>query len=359
LKKVSHILIVAPSFPKEENQGIVIPPLQLYVRELKRKFPSLKISILALHFPYQEDSYEWNGCSIYPVNAGNGPLLLRPLYWLKAFRILKKIHRACPIDLVHSFWLHEPAFIAQRFASKNSIPHLATLMGQDAKASNRYLRFLRLNKIRLVCLSQFQKSVFESHASHTIEAVIPFGISDLDTGMPALSQNRIVDVIAVSSLIPLKRLDILIECVRKLKEYKKDIRVLLVGGGPLQEELQNQINALDLSQHVQLTGQLDRKTCLEKMNTAKIFVHTSKYEGQGYVVNEALALGCQVVSLNESFDFTHPDFFLVKTKEALVAKVSELLKEEKFIRKSAIPFSMSDTLVAYQHVLLGIGKRFE
>lgn len=350
---------MAPSFSNGENQGIVIPPLQAYVRELRRKYPNLKISILALHFPFTSQPYEWNGCTVYPVNAANGNILLRPFYWLKAFRLLKKIHQTQTVDLVQSFWLHEPALIAQRFASKNQIPHVATLMGQEAKPSNRYLRFLSLASSQLVCLSEFQKAVFESHSPHPVNAVIPFGISDLDPDLLPPSKNRTIDLIAVSSLIPLKRMDLFIEAIEEVKKNLIDIQVLIVGKGILYDLLQQKIDDSGLSKNVRLTGQLDRKTCMETMNSSRIFVHTSVYEGQGYAVLEALAMGCEVVSMNESFFCTHPAFSYVKTKEALVSKILDLLNQKNVPREKVVPITMLETLQAYERLFQESGISFQ
>jgi 1,2-diacylglycerol 3-alpha-glucosyltransferase len=343
-----HILIVSPAFPQTSEQGIVIPPLQLYLSALSSRYPQLKISVIALHFPFTTTPYSLNKCMVYPMNGKNGFLLWRPLVWFRTRSTIQKIQQETPIDGIHSFWYNEPAFLGDRMAKKLKVPHVSTLMGQDAKRDNAYLKFIRSKTIIRVALSTFQKSVFESHSNARIAEVIPFGISQLDNDLWSLSpQERTVDLLCVSSLIPLKQVHLFIRLVADIKAKLPHVKAVVIGDGPLRTVMEDEINHLGLAENITLLGEIPRKVCLAWMKQSKIVVHTSAYESQGYVLIEALALGCKVGVLTEGVNIACPSLYLAKDAQKLVNQVAEWLTDEKLQFESQVPLKMEDTVEKY------------
>ena len=103
-------------------------------------------------------------------------------------------------------------------AKKLKGPHISTLMWQDAKKDNSYLKFIRSKSMIRVTLSSFQKSVFETHSKYTIDQIIPFDISRIDSDLWNLPfQVRTVDLICFSSLISLKKVHLFIRLVASIK----------------------------------------------------------------------------------------------------------------------------------------------
>lgn len=76
----------------------------------------------------------------------------------------------------------------------------------------------------------------------------------------------------------------------------KDCRLMLIGEGPEAHNLQQLINSLHLQDHVLLAGPLENPYPILKR--AEIFVLSSKYEGFGNVLVEALALGKKIIASN-------------------------------------------------------------
>jgi glycosyltransferase involved in cell wall biosynthesis len=283
------------------------------------------------------------------MNGKNGSFLLRPMVWLRTRSIIKKIHQETPINLVHSFWYNEPAFLGEQMSKKLKVPHISTLMGQDAKKENSYLKFIRSKTMIRVTLSEFQKSVFESNSTYRIDAVIPFGISKLDSDLWSLQpQKRTVDLICVSSLIPLKQVHLFISIVASIKSKLPNIKAVVVGDGLYRRVLEDQIIHFGLEENVTLLGKLPRKECLSWMNQSKILVHTSEYEGQGYVLNEALALGCKVGTLSKGLEVHHPDFFIANDLQNLVNGLYHWLLNHELVYEYQVPLSMEDTIEKYR-----------
>jgi glycosyltransferase involved in cell wall biosynthesis len=360
LKKISHLVIIAPAFARNEEDGIIIPPLQLYLAELTHKYPDLKVSVIALHFPFTKIPYRFNNYSVYPMNGHNGFVLFRPLIWLKTLARLKKIHRETPIDCIHSFWYNEPALLGERMAKQLNLPHLSSFMGQDAKKDNTYLKLIRSNSMSRVTLSAFQKKVFESHSKYKINEIIPFGISDLDGDLWKLKpEERTIDLICVSSLIPLKQVYLFINLVADIKTKFPDIEAIVVGEGILKRDIEDQIKHFGLESNVTLIGKLPRKECLAWMKKSKILIHTSEYEGQGYVLNEALALGCKVGTISTSLDIENHNYYLAPNLQKLVIQVYDWLIDEEVEYESQVPIKMSDTLRNYEQLLQINGVSFK
>jgi glycosyltransferase involved in cell wall biosynthesis len=75
---------------------------------------------------------------------------------------------------------------------------------------------------------------------------------------------------------------------------KRDIRLVILGDGPQWDTIQKLIKLLDLSDHIYTPGFLINPYPL--IRNAACFVLSSKNEGFGNVLVEALALGCPIVS---------------------------------------------------------------
>ena len=79
-------MIITPSFGGGKNDGIIVPPLQIYVRKWLELNPEDHISIITIHYPFHRCSYSLFGADIYPMGAANGSILKRPKIWQSAIR---------------------------------------------------------------------------------------------------------------------------------------------------------------------------------------------------------------------------------------------------------------------------------
>lgn len=102
-------------------------------------------------------------------------------------------------------------------------------------------------------------------------------------------------VLAVARLERQKRLDRLLAAFAQVQQTSP-CRLLVLGEGCLREDLSKQINALGLTDRVQLFGVVDNP--FPFMKAAKLLVLSSDFEGLGNVLVESLAVGTPVVSLD-------------------------------------------------------------
>ena len=81
-----------------------------------------------------------------------------------------------------------------------------------------------------------------------------------------------------------------------LKKKHNNIKALIIGQDYSDGKWEQLILENDLTENVELLGLLPNSEVLKYMQQAKVLVHTSTFESQGYVFLEALKNGMQVVS---------------------------------------------------------------
>ena len=127
---------------------------------------------------------------------------------------------------------------------------------------------------------------------------VPIGIEPVETTGSEVIKGRYHDkkiVLSIGRLIPYKGFEYLIEAAKYLPE---DYRVIIGGTGPLQEQLEKQIAALNLEDKVSLEGYIKDGGLGAYYGAADVFVMSStmKTEAFGIVQIEAMSCGLPVVS---------------------------------------------------------------
>src|SRR5688572_2330226 len=146
MKSGKHIVILTPGFPKNEKDENCVPYLQVFVKYLIGHQTGYQISIIALQYPHYETEYSWNNINVYGCGGHDRKFPRRILTWRKCLKFFKRVHAGKRVDIIHSFWLNECAFLGNYFSKKYNIKHLCTLMGQDVKRPNIYFTLLPLSK---------------------------------------------------------------------------------------------------------------------------------------------------------------------------------------------------------------------
>jgi glycogen(starch) synthase len=105
-------------------------------------------------------------------------------------------------------------------------------------------------------------------------------------------------VLFVGSLIPRKGLRFLVEAAKKVVRIQADTKFLIVGDGPLRNQLYDSLKTANLSGNFKFLGNLKDNVLPAIYNCADVFVLPSIQEGQGIVLLEAQASGKPVVAFN-------------------------------------------------------------
>jgi glycosyltransferase involved in cell wall biosynthesis len=104
-------------------------------------------------------------------------------------------------------------------------------------------------------------------------------------------------VVAVGRLIEQKDHATLLRAFARVHETRPDARLAILGWGRLEGALRAQIGELGLDDAAFLLGRVEPRDWLER---ADVFVHTSRWEGFGIVLLEAMLSGLPVVATRVS-----------------------------------------------------------
>lgn len=102
------------------------------------------------------------------------------------------------------------------------------------------------------------------------------------------------DIIYLGRLTYAKNPERLIKIINDVKKRGYNIKVAIVGMGELYENIKNLIDSFELNKNINLFGYITNPYKI--LNSSKILVMTSRYEGTPMVALEAMALGKPIIS---------------------------------------------------------------
>lgn len=102
--------------------------------------------------------------------------------------------------------------------------------------------------------------------------------------------------LTIGSLLPIKGFDLLINAFHKTGLAKKKCRLIIIGGGTEQKNLQAQINKLSLHKSVTLVGRKNKQEIIYYMQNTHAFILSSHSETFSVVCIEAMAQGIPVIA---------------------------------------------------------------
>jgi glycosyltransferase involved in cell wall biosynthesis len=349
--KEKAFVILSPAFATDETES-VIPAQELLVRMFNRLYPSLKIIVLAFHFPVKrEHEYDWFGNKVITGNGAMKGGLHSLRLWLRVWNQLRHLKQAYEVIGLFSFFCSECAFVGHYFAKRYKLKHRIWIMGQDAKKGNHQVKRIKPKPEELAAISDFIQAEFERNYHIKPKHIIPFGVdASLFDSIP---QHRDIDIMGAGSLILLKQFDQFIDIVGMVAKDIPGINTAISGNGPEEENIRTRIRSLQLENQVTLTGKKTHKETLAMMQRCKIFLHTSSYEGMSVACLEALCAGAQVITFCRSMNADIPGWNVVSTKEEMVHKVIELLQANNLEYKAALPFSLEGTAISIMNLFTG------
>lgn len=105
--------------------------------------------------------------------------------------------------------------------------------------------------------------------------------------------NKIINIVTVGRLCHQKGIDIMLNNIKILLEQRDDFRLYIIGDGPDRKKLEGLANKLNLDQYVTFLG--NQKNPYKYLKEMDVFYLSSRYEGQGMVILEALSVGLDIV----------------------------------------------------------------
>ena len=214
--------------------------------------------------------------------------------------------RAEQPDLLHTHLVHGDVY-GSIAAAVTRTPFVSTRHNDDRYLLGpfRYVdRAFARGAKRIIAISDAVR-VFLEQAGHDPARLttIHYGLDDLpaapssptpeEAGIPGSAPLAL----AVGRLIEQKDHATLLRAFASVRERNPDARLSILGGGPLEAETRALAASLELSDAVALPGRTEIRDWLER---ADVFVHTSRWEGFGIVLLEAMLAGLPIVATRVS-----------------------------------------------------------
>jgi glycosyltransferase involved in cell wall biosynthesis len=209
-------------------------------------------------------------------------------------------------DLLHTHLVHADVYGA--IASRaTGVPFVSTrhnddryLLGPFRHVDRAFARRAR----RLIAISDAVRA-FLARAGHNPGKLttIRYGLDELPSApsSPTPAEAGVPDgvllLLAVGRLIEQKDHRTLLRAFARTREVHADARLAILGSGPLEQETRALSASLGLEEAVLLPGRTEIRDWLTR---ADVFVHTSRWEGFGIVLLEAMLAGLPVVATSVS-----------------------------------------------------------
>jgi glycosyltransferase involved in cell wall biosynthesis len=337
------LLILTPGFPVDETDTTCLPLQQSLIRVLHEMYPQLDIHVVSLDYPYRKEPYRWHDLHITSFGSKRRGPLFNMLRHHKINKRLRSIASEKKLIGILSFWCTGPALAGKKLAAKTNIPHYCWIPGRDAEKKNKYIRSVRPDANELIALSDFIADEFEkNHGIRPAHLVTP-GIDPRSFARHDAVKD--IDLLAVGSLIPLKRYSVFLNVVAALKKQLPGIKAVLAGKGPEKERLEALIRQYGLENNITLTGELPHPEALQLMQRAKVFLHPSSYEGFGVVCLEALYSRARVISFCRPMKMEIKNWHIVSSEQEMIATTLQLLVQHP-VQEPVAPFLISHTASA-------------
>lgn len=258
----------------------------------------------------------------YPGHKETDPQILRlpsvpatyPGYRLVfpyTFNIFKRLKEK-KIDLIHA---HQPfgvGLAALLLARRMKIPfvytyhtlfsryvhHIPFLPKRLAQIIiTTYLTWFCNQADQIIVPSEMVRRLLVARKIKTPIKVVPTG---LDFDQLPLQRSKPKDqspktLLYSGRLSSEKNVKFLLEAFPKIRQQVKDVRLVIIGGGPKEKEYRTLAKQID--SNISFTGQIPRQNVLQHCFAADLFVYASRTETQGLVLTEAKACGLPVVAV--------------------------------------------------------------
>jgi glycosyltransferase involved in cell wall biosynthesis len=200
-------------------------------------------------------------------------------------------------------------------------------------------------------MSDFLMETFYKNHSIRPQHLIADGI-DAPLFAPVIPV-RDIDILGAGNLVPLKRYHIFINVVSVLAATGVVQKATLCGSGTEEHLLKQQVAGAGLQNIVEFTGLIPHAGVLQYMQRAKVFLHTSEYEGFGNVCIEALYAGAHVISFTRPMRQHIPHWHIVSTVGEMIEKAMDLLQQPATVYSPVLPFDMNDSAKQFIQLLAG------
>ena len=315
--KNSTLLILTNSYPDKENTtygGIFVKEQVAYLKDYFKEIYVISPQPLGINRNLQD--YKYDNVNVYFPRFLHLPLNIfrRKLgdnFFKSALNVIRR--KNIKFDLIHAHFTWPSGYAGVKLKEKYKKSLIITAHGfdvYDLPFRNSFWMekikrtLLYSDHIITVSRRNFKILVEKLSVSSSKISIIPNGFDPklfkilskeearVRLGLPL---NRKI-ILNVGNLIPVKGQKYLIQAMKIVRKMKKDIKLYIIGDGPLKNKIKKYIKELGLQDIVELIGAKSHGEIPLWMNAADLLVLPSLSESFGIVQIEAMACGKPVVS---------------------------------------------------------------
>jgi glycosyltransferase involved in cell wall biosynthesis len=240
------------------------------------------------------------------VAGEGGNVAARLVQTMQAAGTLRRWLRSNPIDLIHA---HEsaPALVAQIARLGLGVPLAVTYHGAEPE---RVASFGRIARRADLIITPSHRSAEDLALIGGVPKdklkVVGLGLKpapdDLPEDIAAIRSRLLGDgthlIVTIARLMHQKGIDVLIECVSRMKETHPGYRFVVAGDGPDEAALRRLARETGLDGHLTFVGRTERPHLY--LRAADLFLLTSRWEALPFTIVEAFQAGTPAVATASS-----------------------------------------------------------
>lgn len=218
--------------------------------------------------------------------------------YFSALWILPRIYSKIRPDIVHAHYITSYGFLAAFSGLK---PLVVTAWGSDvliAPSQSNILRYFAHYAVRnasavTTLAEHMNPSVIKLGAEAGNIKATPFGV-DVEHFVPLIRNDSSMQLklICTRNFDFIYDVQTLIKAIAIIISRGREIKVNLIGDGPLRKNLEDLVFNLGLSSDISFLGHVEHKKLPSLLANADIFVSPALSDGNNVSLNEAMACGC-------------------------------------------------------------------
>lgn len=290
---------------------------EVAIQEITSRMHDLEFHLVTLRFDRSFPRKEKIGnVHVYRIGFGSS-FFNKVLYQLYAPLYALALHTRMHFDCVWAVMAHSAGIPAALFTILSPrIPYVLTL--QEGDPPERIERamfpvwplfaraFTRADVV--TAISTFLGSWATRRGCKNPPLIIPNGVAvaQFSQEYSEHAVNEIKDMlgkrmgdvflVTTSRLVEKNGID---DCIAALARLPDNVKFIVLGVGPLENELKRQAHKLHVETRVQFVGQIEHRELPKYLKACDIFIRPSRSEGMGNSFIEAMAAGLPVIATQE------------------------------------------------------------